>query len=78
MSTYRANMLNEIVRCLELAGRAGMTRLEIASCLGVKRTPHLVGMINQVVEHGWASQAWDDSGRRAQYRYHYAQPQAVQ
>lgn len=37
----------------------GCTRKEIAEALGLKKTPHIINLLNQVVADGWALQETD-------------------
>jgi len=54
MSQPRGDIRQKIVdNCCEERSGAGLTRKQIADCVGLKKSPHLYGIINDLVEDGW-------------------------
>jgi hypothetical protein len=56
MTQVRLSRLETILKALwQCGGVGGCSRLEIAQMLGLKKTPYLTGLLNQVVQDGWAT-----------------------
>lgn len=54
MGTPRGELREKIVaNCCEDSSGAGLTRAQIAKCVGLKKSPHLTGVINDLVNDGW-------------------------
>lgn len=70
MSELKANRLNSIVQCIAQGGAAGVTRRQIAACLGLKVTPYLTGLIQTVMDAGYASAQMDYSVYPPANRYY--------
>lgn len=54
MATPRGELRQKIVdNCCEERSGAGLTRRQIADCVGLKKSPHLYRIINELVQDGW-------------------------
>ena len=60
MTQARADRLNSILAFIREGGLGGVTLSEIARELGIKRSPYLVGLVDQVVGEGYAFHLTDD------------------
>ena len=54
MTDERASRLDTIIAALDGAGATGLTRSEIATVLGLKKSPYLLGLIQRVVDDNHA------------------------
>jgi DNA-binding IclR family transcriptional regulator len=70
MTQRKANRLNEMLACLGRGGQAGMSRKEMAECLGLKVSPHLVAMLDILIDHGYARKALDESVYPPAWKYY--------
>lgn len=69
MTQKRANRLNDIISCISGAGDSGMLRRELAECLKLKVTPHLIGYLEQLVMDGWLRKEQDHNFYPVPWRY---------
>lgn len=74
MTKKRANRLNAIVEYLHVVNGAGATRRQIAEQIGVKVSPHLIEMLDQIEAAGWAHKVLDDNEYPATWRYYPTKP----
>lgn len=70
MSEDKANKLNSIIEYVWASGGAGVTRKEIAVHLGLKKTPHLTALINEVMAGGYIVSEVDIKKLPARLRYY--------
>ena len=54
MSNYRASQCDKMLDAVNSAGRAGVTRLEFAQLLGIKKGQHLNGLIGELLKRDLA------------------------
>lgn len=73
MTQKKVDRLNELVNCLGRGGQAGMTRKEMAMCLNMKVTPHLVQMLDFLIDNGYARKALDETVYPYTWRYYYTE-----
>ena len=73
MSIVREEKLKEVFTCIDRAGDAGATVLDVATCLNMKVTPYLREMLDQLVSFGWVRQEQSiirtSRGARMGWRY---------
>lgn len=54
MTDYRKNQCDRLFQYLIGQGQIGMTRRQAADILGLKKSKHLTGLINELVAAGFA------------------------
>lgn len=65
-----------VENCCEESSGAGLTRTQIAKCVGLKKTPHLYGIINDLVNDGWLTvDQRTRSNGTFEYVYHFIREQ---
>jgi hypothetical protein len=52
MSDYRLSQVEKIVQEVTTAGTAGRTRAELAAALGIRKSQHLYGLIDDAINTG--------------------------
>lgn len=77
MTDERATKLDAIVTALIGAGVAGLTRSEIAKVLGIKKSPYLLQLIEQVENDGHAVKEFFEHCYPPRFVYYY-KPQVKQ
>lgn len=70
MSEDKANKLNKIIEVVWASGGVGLTRREIGQALGLKKSPHLTALINEVVAGGYIVGEVDIRKLPARLRYY--------
>jgi DNA-binding IclR family transcriptional regulator len=70
MTQRKLERLNHLLECLGRGGQSGMTRREMAACLEMKVTPHLVAMLDTLIDHGYARKLLDETVYPAAWRYY--------
>lgn len=71
MSEERADRLNAIVAAAAAAGRAGVTRGDLAAALGIKLSPYLLSLIKEVIDAGWLDVHQEMFKNGVRWRYFY-------
>lgn len=70
MTDARKARLEQMLGLLWNCGAGeGCTRTEIAEMLGLKKTPHLVSLIRQLVNDGWIVEQQDTRSWPHRWRY---------
>lgn len=69
MSERVLGKIKAIDECLRRVGQTGATRKEIAECLGLKVTPYLKGMIQELLNRGFARAEWETEAYPPRWRY---------
>lgn len=70
MTDARKARLEQMLSVLWECGReGGCSRLDIGLMVGLKKTPHLTGLINQLVADGWIVERMDTSSWPHRMRY---------
>lgn len=72
MTKRKAEVLNEITDYIHSSN--GVGRLEIAKAVGLKKTPYLYTLLDEIVKAGWAREVWDTSLERPAFIYYPARP----
>ena len=75
MTVERADKLNLIVAALHGAGATGLTRSEIAAALGLKKSPYLLQLIQQVLDKGYAVGFMYQNCYPPRFIYYYRDPE---
>lgn len=79
MSEYRFSQCKTMLSALMAAGGAGVTRKQFAEVLGIKKSKHLVNLIDELVARGLAvKQDSTDSHNRAVFRYYITEEGAAE
>ena len=71
MTEPRVSKLNLIVEALERADHTGLTRKDIAAVLGIKKSPYLIELIQQILDSGWATAEMKLNSYPPKWKYHY-------